>query len=94
MNARGDQLNWVASSSAGPNDLMTVDVQFVGGTGLLDDATGAFSTTFKETLSPTADPLVIIGTFDVVGTGPIRSGIHAQLDEADLRLGRAQAKQA
>ncbi len=71
--ANGDLLHWVASSSAGPNNTTTVDVHYVGGTGLMDDATGGFTTTFTETLTPPlGTSMVYQGTFDFIGEGTIR----------------------
>ena len=79
--ANGDLLNWVASSHPGPDDATTVDVHLVGGAGLMDDATGAFSMTFEETLTPTGDPKVFIGTFDYTGEGTIRYSARAKIRE-------------
>ncbi len=72
--ANGDLVHWVASSSPGPNNTTSVDVHYVGGTGLMDDATGGFSTTFIETITPPLNPSTTVyrGTFDFTGEGKIR----------------------
>ncbi len=70
--ANGDLLHWVASSRDLPTGETTSDVHYVGGTGLMDDATGGFSSTIKETITPAADPMIYRGTFSFAATGTIR----------------------
>ncbi len=72
LTANGDLLHWVASSSDLPTGETTIDVHYAGGTGLMDDATGGFGGTVKETITPTADPMIYLGTFSFAASGKIR----------------------
>ncbi len=79
VTANGDLLYWVASSSDLPTGETSIDVHYAGGTGLMDDATGGFGGTITETITPTADPMIYVGTFSFTASGSIRYSAPATI---------------
>ncbi len=73
--ANGDLTYWVADAGPGPDPdskLTIANVHMTGGTGRFTDAVGGFSIRFSETLEPTSDPMVVLGSFSFRGRGTIR----------------------
>ncbi len=77
--ANGDLLHWVSTATTLGTGVNSVSVHFVGGTGLLDDATGGFGATYPETITPTADPMVFRGSFTATANGTIRYSAPATI---------------
>ncbi len=71
--ANGEVTYWVSDSSPDPvTQLTTATVHMVGGTGRFTDAVGGFTIQISETLEPTSDPMIILGSFSFRGRGTIR----------------------